>query len=165
MSDQLIVSGTAMPLAHSRHRSLWIALAAFLVALSATGETRACTTMVEGSGACAVVCGCCDSPASGGSAPDAVVAGAAHRVVPAHAGEICDSTPTSGCACRSGQSEAPEPKTGRRTTGEETGAGHTLAQGESAHDAAPRSLTRPTWATESPPQRSPLYLRHSRLLI
>jgi hypothetical protein len=154
-----------MTLAHPHHRSLWIALAAFLVALSATGEASACTTMVEGSGACAVVCGCCETPASGGSAHDAVVAGAAHRAVPIHADEVCDSTPTGGCACRSGQPEAPEPKTGRRTTGEETDSGHALVQGESAHDVAPRSLTRPAWATESPPQRSPLYLRHSRLLI
>lgn len=164
MSDRLIVSGMTMTSARTRHRSPWIALAAFLLALSVTGGARACTTMAEGSGACATGCGCCESPASGGSA-DSVVAELAHRVAPAHADEVCNSTPTGGCACRSGQSEAPEPKSGQRRTGEETDAGRALAQGESAHDVAPRSLTRPTWATESPPQGPALYLRHSRLLI
>lgn len=165
MSDRLIVTGMTMTLAHSLHRSPWIALAAFLVALSATGEARACTTMVEGSGACATVCGCCKSPALGGSVSDTVVAEAAQRLAPAQADEVCDSLPRGGCACRSGQPEAPEPKAGQRTTGGETDFGRALAQGESAHDVSPRSLTRPTWATESPPQRSPLYLRNSRLLI
>lgn len=165
MSDRLIVTGTTMTLVHSRRRSPWIALAALLVALSVTGEARACTMMVEGSGACSTACGCCESPTSGGSAHDADVADVAQGVAPAQADVVCDSLPRGGCACRSGQSEAPEPKSGRRTTGEKTDAGRALAQGEAAHDAAPRSITRPTWATESPPQRSPLYLRHSRLLI
>jgi hypothetical protein len=155
-----------MSLAHTCHRSTWIALAVVLVALSTMGEARACTTIVEGSGACPSVCVCCESPASGGPARDAVVTEAAQPDVVAQAAQACDTHPGGGCACRSRQSEVPEPMPGQRTTGEETHAGRALdQQGEAALDAAPRSLILPTWITESPPQKTPLYLRHTRLLI
>jgi hypothetical protein len=154
-----------MSLAHTCHRSTWIALAVVLVALSTTGEAGACTTIVEGSGACPSACCCCESPASSGAARDAVVTDAAQRDAVAQADQACNSLPMGGCACRSRQSEVPDPIPGQRTTGEETHAGRALSQGEAVIDAAPRSLIRPTWVTESPPQKAPLYLRHTRLLI
>jgi hypothetical protein len=93
------------------------------------------------------------------------VTDAAQRVAVTQTDRTCDSLPMGGCACRSRQSEVPDPMPGQRTTDEEAHAGCTLAQGEVALDAAPRSLIRPTWITESPPQKAPLYLRHTRLLI
>ncbi len=165
MSDQFIVSRININSDRPRHRSPWIALAALLVALSASGGAGVCTTMTQGHGACAATCGCCEAPASGGSAPDATEAVAAHRVAPPLGEEVRGNSPADGCACRPGLPDAPEPRPGQRTTGEETHAGRDSAVGESAHDAAPRSLSHPNWPMASPPQKSPLYLRHSRLLI
>ena len=165
MSDHFIISGMTMTSARPRHRSPWIALAALLVALFATGGAGACTTMTQGHGACAATCGCCEAPASGGSAPEAIEAVAAHRIAPPLAEVVCGNSPTDGCACRSGQPDTPEPRPGQRTAGEKTNTGRALAVGEPVHDAASRSFSRPIWPTDSPPQKSPLYLRHSRLLI
>jgi hypothetical protein len=165
MSDHFIVSGMTMITARPRHRSPWIALAAFLVALSATSGADACTTMAEGSGACAAACGCCEAPTSGGSVPAATEVIAAHRVAPHLAEEVCGNSPTDGCACRSGPPDAPEPRPGQRTAGEKTDAGRALAVGGPVHEAASRSFSRPLWPTGGPPQKSPLYLRYSRLLI
>jgi hypothetical protein len=164
MSDRRIDSGMTVTSARPRHRSPWIALAAFLVALSATGGADACTTMVEGSGACAAACGCCVAPTSGGSASEANEAVAAHRVAPPLAEEVCGNSPTDGCACRPQQADAPEPRPGQRTTGERTHAGRDLTVGRWVHDAA-SSHSHPIWPMAGPPQKSPLYLRHSRLLI
>jgi hypothetical protein len=164
MSDRRIDSGMTMTSALPRHRSPWIALAAFLVALSATGGATACTTMAEGTGACAAACGCCEAPASGGSVPAATEVVAAHRVAPPLAEEVCGNSPTDGCACRPQQPDAPEPRPGQRTTGEGTQAGRHLTEGRRVHDAA-SSHSHPNWPTAGPPQQSPLYLRHSRLLI
>src|SRR5918997_1055048 len=107
MPKPFLPSGKRMIAAHPRHRCPWIALAAFLLALAATGRADACSMMAEGPGACDASCGCGDSPAG-------------------------------GCACRRGQPDAPEPKPGQRTRGEQTDAGRDLAVGESVHDAAPR---------------------------
>ena len=96
MSDHFIVSGMTMISARPRHRSPWIALAAFLVALSAADGADACTTMAEGSGACAAVCHCCEAPASGGSVPAATEVIAAHRVAPHLAEKVCGDSPTDG---------------------------------------------------------------------
>ncbi len=165
MSERRIDSGMTMTSALPRHRSPWIALAAFLVALSAADGANACTTMTQGRGACAAACGCCEAPASGGSAPEAIEAVAAHRVAPPLTEEVCGDSPTDGCACRSGQPDTPEPRPRQRTANEKTDAGRALAIGEPVHDAASRSFSRPNWPTVGPPQKSPLYLRNSRLLI
>jgi hypothetical protein len=165
MSDHFIVSGMTMTSARPRHRSPWIALAAFLVALTATGGASACTTMAEGSGACVVACGCCEAPASGDSAPNAIEAVAGHQDAPPLAQMVCGNSPADGCACRPGPPDAPEPRPGQRTAGEKTDAGRALAVGGPVHDATSRSFPRPLWPTGGPPQKSPLYLRYSRLLI
>lgn len=165
MSDCDTHSEMTMIFAHPRHRCPWIALAAFVVALSATGGVDACSTMAEGRATCAAPCDCCVAPASDGPAPDAVDAFAAHQRVLPPAAEVCGDSPAGGCACRPGPPEAPEPKPGHRNTGqEETEAGRDLAVGESAH-VAPRALPRSIRPPVGPPQGSPLYLRHSRLLI
>ena len=163
-SDRSIHSGMTMTSARPRHRSPWIALAAFLVALTAAGGANACTTMAEGRGACAAACGCCEAPASAEPSHEAVAPVAA-PLDDLRSAEVCGDVPTGCCACSSGQPDAPEPRAGGRTTGEETDAGRDLAGGESALDAAPRVSPHPIRPTGSPPQGSPLYLRHSRLLI
>jgi hypothetical protein len=165
MSDRRIVSGMTMTSARPRHRSPWIALAAFLVAWTAAGGATACTTMAEGSGACVVACGCCEAPASGDSAPNAIEAVAGHQVAPPLAQEVCGNSPADGCACRPGPPDAPEPRPGQRTAGEKTDAVRALAVGGPVHEAASRSSSRPIWPSGGPPQKSPLYLRYSRLLI
>lgn len=152
-----------MPITRTKLRHSWIALAAFVGALLASGGASASCTMTPDAGACPPVCGCCKAPASDSPTPEAAGPATVHEHVPARTGDVCPSTPR--CECRSQAPTAPEPKPGQRTTVERSDPAHDLALGWLDFDAAPRSVYFSVPATPSPPQKHPIYLRNSRLLI
>jgi hypothetical protein len=154
-----------MLVARSTTARPWIALAAFVGALliGADGATAACTSMAT-TRACEPACGCCEpqSPASG---QDHIGGTASvHRHVPSPTTGRCEDAPTGGCSCRSGRPDAPGPKPGQRTPAERTDPAPGLTAW-AAFDPASQRLAPHVPPGSSPPQKSPLYLRTSRLLI
>ncbi|WP_165252376.1 hypothetical protein [Paludisphaera soli] len=141
---------------------------AILAALATSTGARACSPAKMAVGICAAACGCCEKPAAHVE-PYSDHAGAVlapGRAQAADAGGSC--SPNRGCACRADRSEAPEPDgSNRRTTGpKKTDLSRVSTQAAAdLQDPSPRPSCRPTTPVESPPPRSPLYLRHSRLLI
>ena len=152
-----------MPITRPKPRHLWIALAAFVGALLTSGGASASCTMTKDAGDCPPVCGCCKAPASDGPTPEAAGPTTVHQQVPARSGDVCPDAP--GCECRSQAPTAPEPKPGQRTTVERSDPGRDADLGWFDFDAAPRLMTFSAPATASPPQKLPIYLRNSRLLI
>ena len=157
-----VVSEATMPITCPKLRHLWIALAALVGALLTSGGVSASCTKPD-AGACPPVCGCCKAPAADNPTPEAAGPATVYPHVPAWTGDVCPNTP--GCECRSQAPTAPEPKPGQRTTVERSDPGRDLALRGLDFDAAPRSVYFSVLAAPSPPQKHPIYLRNSRLLI
>lgn len=163
IEDVYLVSEAPMPIARHKPRHSWIALAAIVGALLASGGASVSCTMPKDAGDCPPVCGCCKAPASGSPTPEAAGPTTVHQHVAAHSGDVCPDAP--GCECRSQAPTAPEPKPGQRTTVERSDPGRDAGLGWLDFDAAPKLMTFSVPATASPPQKLPIYLRNSRLLI
>ncbi len=163
IEDVYLVSEATMPIARHKHRHSWIALAAIVGALLTSGGASASCTIPTDAGDCPPVCGCCNATASDSPTPDAAGPTTVHQDVPPRTGNACREAP--GCECRSQAPTAPEPKPGQRTTVERSDSGRDLALGGLGFDAAPRLMTFSVPATASLPQKLPIYLRNSRLLI
>jgi len=151
-----------MPLAPFRPRFSWIALVAFVGAVLTAGEASACQAMLH-AGACPAVCGCCKAAEPAMSVPDDVVAATAGLLV-APGSEPCQTAPAGGCACCSEAPTAPEPK-GQRAGENRPDPSRQVAVGWPGFHSISRASINPVVPTISPPNKSPLYLRISRLLI
>ena len=143
-----------------------IALVAVLGGLFTAGGASACETM-KGDGGCATLkpCGCCKPLAS--DQPDHEVA---HSSTSSHTGPLrgtpaCGTSPTGGCVCGTERPAAPEPRPGPKSSYNRSSPVRDL--GFSPSDLLPSlaPMARSSAPTVSPPQRTPLYLRTSRLLI
>lgn len=147
-----------MTLRNLRH--FWLAIGVLAAAsLVPASASAACTSMPTGS-TCTAVC-CCE--VSGSAAPMQANAEPAppDRQMSAPNGIACPGTP--GCACRAEAPVAPEPK-GQPEREKEAGSNDHAAVSRGPGDIGPR-LAGAVATTINSPQKSPLYLRHSRLLI
>lgn len=140
-----------------------IALVAVLGGLVTAGEASACD-MTEGGCAAAARCGCCAAPdrtEPGHRAP----APSARRVGAPRDVTTCTTAPTGGCVCGTERPAAPGPRPSQRPPDHRTAPARDLAPDPSGLLLAPGALARSSPPTARPPQRAPLYLRTSRLLI
>ena len=149
-----------MPTTPFRPRFSWIALAAFVGAVLTAGEASACQAMAD---ACPPVCGCCKAAAPAMRVPDEAASATAGTLL-ASGGEHCQPAPAGGCACRSEAPTAPDP-TGQRTDESRPDPSRDVAVGWPGLTGISRESIDPVLPTISLPQKSPLYLRISRLLI
>ncbi len=149
-----------MPITFTKLRFSLFALAAFVGASLLTGDASAGCTSMPDAGECRAVC-CCE--ASESTTPiRAGVPATFGEQIPSQNGNVCPDLP--GCHCRPQAPTAPEPK--QRRAGEN--------RPDPGRDAAAewleiggvfRPVISPVPPTISPPGKSPLYLRNSRLLI
>jgi hypothetical protein len=156
-----------MPFTFPKPRLPWIALAAFLgAALASGGASASCTSMPD-AGACPPICGCCK--ASQSDWPTDLTGRSAtvdqHILYRVDANACRPSVSVGGCSCRPQAPAAPGPR-GQRTGGENRPETElAIAAGWSELSGGFRPAIAPISPTASPPQKSPLYLRTSRLLI
>ncbi len=143
-----------------------IALVAVLGSLFTSGGASACETM-KGDGGCATVkpCGCCKSPASPTTDHEVADPATASRPGPLRGVPTCETTPSGGCVCGTERPTAPEPRPGSKSSDNRSAPARDL--GHSLSDLLPSlaPMARSSAPTVSPPQRTALYLRTSRLLI
>ena len=143
-----------------------IALVAVLGGLFTPGGASACETM-KADGGCATVkpCGCCNSPATSTPAHEVANPATASRPGPLHGVSTCETTPSGGCVCGTEQPAAPEPRPGSKSSDNRSAPARDL--GLFLSDLLPALVPpdRSTTPTVGHPQRTPLYLRTSRLLI
>jgi hypothetical protein len=151
-----------MPTTPFRPRFSWITLAAFVGAVLTAGEASACQAMPD-AGACPPACGCCQAAEPAMPVPDDAVPATAGTLL-APGGEHCRPAPAGGCACRSEAPTAPEP-TVKRSDESRPDPSRDVAVGWPGLAGISRASIDPVLPTISPPQKSPLYLRISRLLI
>jgi hypothetical protein len=151
-----------MPLIPVRPRFSWFALAAFVGAVLTAGEASACSAMSD-AGACPAACGCCEVAEPAMRVPGNVVS-ATGGTLAVPGGEPSQMAPTGRCCCRSESPAAPEPK-GQRTGEHRPDPDRELAAGWLDDGRSFRAYVGLIPPTASPPQKSPLYLRISRLLI
>jgi hypothetical protein len=155
-----------MPITFPKPRLPWIALAAFVGAVLASGGASAsCTSMPDG-GACTPACGCCkasqsDRPTNLTGKPATVD----QHILDHRDANACRPIPAGGCCCRPQAPAAPGPR-GQRAGGEERSETElAFAAGWSDLGGGFRPAIGPISPTARPPQKTPLYLRTSRLLI
>ncbi len=149
-----------MSIAFSKLRISAIALAAFVGASLMSGDAFAsCTSMSDAAG-CRAVC-CCK--ASESATPTRIATAATvGQDVPFENGNVCPDLP--GCHCRPQAPTAPEPRE-QRANESRLDPGRDAAAGWIEIASVSRPITSPAPPTISPPRKSPLYLRNSRLLI
>ena len=141
----------------------WVALTAIVGALlGLDNSASACATM--GTADCCVAIRCCrQASGSAKTTPDVARTPVAHEGVPARAGGACLDAPA-GCACRLQAPTAPG-SSERRIDENRLDPGHNVAAKGFDLCVTPRPLAASIPPAASPPRKSPLYLRNSRLLI
>lgn len=149
-----------MPISPSKLRFSWIALAAFVGASLVAGDaSAACESMTAGGCRPACCCGASESVTPVRAAPDPVTV---RQPLPFQNGGACPNA--AGCHCRPQAPPAQEPK-GQRTGESRPDPGRSAEAGWLDPGGVSRPFIGPIPPTGNPPQKSHLYLRHSRLLI
>ncbi len=150
-----------MPIAVTKLRFSWIALAAFVGTSLVGGDASAACASMPDAGGCQRGCCCCETSNSPTPIrPAAPVMGGRH--ITSQTGNVCQDVP--GCHCRPPVPTAPKPKEWRaeesRPDSSRSGEASWLEIGDVF-----RPFTGPVPPTSSPPRKSPLYLCNSRFLI
>jgi len=137
-----------------------IAFLAILGSLFSAGGALACNMSQGRHCATAAPCGCCGAPAS--ATPNHGIAESKTTSCP---GPL-QTTPSGRCLCGAEPPAAPEPRPGQGPTDNRTALTRHLGLPQSSLlHPYPLTLARSFPLTASPMQRTPLYLRTSRLLI
>jgi hypothetical protein len=149
-----------MPVTYTKLRFSWIAVAALAGASLLDVDARAACTSMPNAGKCRP--GCC-----GKAVPTAMPIRAAGlatvgRQVASLDENTCRNVP--GCNCCPQAPTAPEPKE-RRAEASTSDGGRTVESDWFDLDQVFRPFIGAVAPAISPPQKSPLYLRNSRLLI
>jgi hypothetical protein len=155
-------SGVNMPISLSKLRFSWIALAAFVGASLVTGDASAACESMTAAGECRTAC-CCQASESITplrATPEPVTTG--QLLLPFKNGVACPNA--AGCHCGTQAPPAPEPK-GQRAGESRPDLGRNTEAGGLDLGGAFRPIIGPIPSTGSRPQKFPLYLRNSRLLI
>jgi hypothetical protein len=150
-----------MAISPSKLRFSWIALAAVVGASLVAGDaSAACGSMTSDGGSRPACCRqASESVTPVRAAPEPVTV---PQLPPFQDSGACPDT--AGCHCRPQAPPAPEPK--RQRAGESRpDPGRSTEAGRLDLGGVSRPFIGPVPPTGSPPQKSPLYLRHSRLLI
>jgi hypothetical protein len=155
------VPGGTMPISLSKLRFSWIALAAFVGASLVTGDASAACGSMMADGGCRPAC-CCQASESVTPVRAAPAPATVRLPLPFQIGGACPNA--AGCHCRPQAPPAPEPK-GQRAEESRPDPGRSPEAGWLDLGCVFRPFIGLVPPTGSPPQKSPLYLRHSRLLI
>jgi hypothetical protein len=152
-----------MPIALAKLRFLWIALAAFVGTSLVTETASAACNSMPGNGTCSSTRDCCKASKPVLPVRATVEPSTVHQRSPLPKENTCPNKP--GCVCCPQFPAAPEPKGHRPGENRPEPDRNVAAIG--GHDSG--GIARPSAARVppllSPPQKSPLYLRNSRLLI
>jgi len=149
-----------MPITLAELRFSWIALAALVGASLVAGDASATCTSMSDSGGCRARC--CGKASKSATPIRAAVPATVAQHIPPQDGNVCPDVP--GCNCRPQAPTAPEPKE-RRAGESRLDLGRNVEAGWLDLGGVFRPFIGPVPPTISPPQKSPLYLRNSRLLI
>jgi hypothetical protein len=149
-----------MPSIFTTLRSSWLALAVFACASLLVGDASAACASMPDAGGCESAC-CCEAPVSA-SPIQADAPATLSQNIPVQDANVCRNVP--GCHCRPQAPTAPEPKQRRAGENRVDRSRHVDAARVDTGDAS-RTFIEPVSAAVSPPQKAPLYLRNSRLLI
>jgi hypothetical protein len=151
------------PIAVAKLRFLWIALAVFVGTLLVTQSASAACNSMPGSGTNSSTRGCCKAskpvmPVRASAEPSTF-----EQRLPLPNENTCPNKP--GCVCCPQFPAAPEPKGQRPGENRPEPDRNVAAIGGHDTGSIARPATGPVPPLLSPPQKSPLYLRNSRLLI
>jgi hypothetical protein len=155
-----------MPITSPKLHRPWIALAALVGALLVSGgsaSASACSAMAS-RGDCAPADCCCESPSADIPAEADIAPPSLHEDASAGTARVRHESPAGRCRCGSRAPAAPRPKAPTTREGRpDPGRG---ASGDRFDlTPMPRSFTCAGRPSGSPSQKSPVYLRTSRLLI
>jgi len=157
-----------MPFPRRNLRPPVIAFVAILGGLVSSGAASACD-MAKGAGCVsAKSCGCFKTPDPAPAQPLATLptpSTVVRRPAPLRDAPACANSPAGGCVCETSPSDAPRPEPSPKPADGRSDPAGDVAFSRSGFLPSPAPLGRTISPSADPPQRTPLYLRTTRLLI